>query len=40
MSFGKVVQVMGPSVDIQFDPEQLPQFITRSNWNGRNPIEN
>ncbi len=26
MSFGKVVQVMGPSVDIQFDPESLPKI--------------
>ena len=27
MSFGKVVQVMGPSVDIQFDPESLPPML-------------
>ena len=27
MSFGKVVQVMGPSVDIQFDPDNLPAIL-------------
>ncbi len=27
MSFGKIVQVMGPSVDIQFDAESLPQIL-------------
>ena len=27
MSYGKVVQVVGPSVDIQFEPEQLPQIL-------------
>ena len=27
MSFGKIVQVMGPSVDIQFDPENLPLIL-------------
>src|SRR5690349_11882279 len=27
MAFGKVVQVVGPSVDIQFDPETLPKIL-------------
>lgn len=27
MSFGKIVQVMGPSVDIQFEPETLPAIL-------------
>lgn len=27
MSFGKVVQVVGPSVDIQFEPESLPKIL-------------
>ncbi len=27
MSFGKIVQVIGPSVDIQFDPESLPKIL-------------
>ena len=27
MSFGKIVQVMGPSVDIRFEPENLPEIL-------------
>jgi len=27
MAVGKIVQVMGPSVDIQFDPEKLPHIL-------------
>ena len=27
MSFGKIVQVIGPSVDIQFEPESLPRIL-------------
>ncbi len=27
MAFGKVVQVVGPSVDIQFEPETLPRIL-------------
>ena len=27
MSFGKVIQVMGPSVDVEFEAEQLPQML-------------
>src|SRR5687767_9505375 len=27
MSFGKIVQVVGPSVDIQFEPETLPSIL-------------
>jgi F-type H+/Na+-transporting ATPase subunit beta len=27
MSFGKIVQVVGPSVDIQFEPENLPRIL-------------
>lgn len=27
MSFGKIVQVIGPSVDIQFEPESLPKIL-------------
>jgi F-type H+-transporting ATPase subunit beta len=27
MSFGKIVQVVGPSVDIQFEPENLPSIL-------------
>ncbi len=27
MSFGKVVQVMGPSVDIEFGTDQLPKML-------------
>ena len=27
MSFGKVVQVMGPSVDIEFEADQLPLIL-------------
>jgi len=27
MSFGKVVQVMGPSVDIEFETDQLPKML-------------
>ena len=27
MSFGKVIQVMGPSVDVEFEAEQLPKML-------------
>lgn len=27
MAFGKIVQVVGPSVDIQFEPESLPRIL-------------
>ena len=27
MNFGKVIQVMGPSVDVEFEAEQLPQML-------------
>jgi F-type H+-transporting ATPase subunit beta len=27
MNFGKIIQVMGPSVDVEFEAEQLPQML-------------